>query len=435
MTVHSLDSATSVTDLLTLLPPLGREGALVRFRFGGHERILVNDLDSVHAVLANSDQEMRQSPASGPALRVMGDGLLTTRAAEMWRPRRILIQRELAPSRITSYAPLIASNTDNMIDSWGVGSEVSIRDAILTLALDNLGDSLFGSDFREFRSTVRTALDLMVELFDQAETGRVDIEAQESLEEAIDRLEQFVEAIVARREDNQSSRRFVVDVLIEAAQSDSPVFRDPFLRDEAVTLLMAGHDTVAFLMIMCLYLVNRDPEVRRRIAQEYEDASRAGVSAEEMPDRLPYARAAAQETLRLFPPLPFFNRTATEGLVLDGQKIEPGTLLMVSPWIIHRDERLFPVPETFDPGRFSPERRGLIPKGAYFPFGHGQRVCAGNHFALMQCVLVISKLASRVEFELDSTADAQIHCPVTLKFTEPVLATISTIRGSQPSLH
>ena len=120
--------------------------------------------------------------------------------------------------------------------------------------------------------------------------------------------------------------------------------------------------------------------------------------------------------------------------MLDGQKIEPGTLLMVSPWIIHRDERLFPIPEAFDPGRFSPERRGLIPIGAYFPFGHGQRVCAGNHFALMQCVLVISKLASRVEFELDSTAEAQIHCPVTLKFTEAVLATISSIRSSQPSL-
>ena len=421
----SLGKAHSVTDLLVLLPPLATAGRVVPFEFGGHERLLINDPELVHYVLGSHDFEMRQSPASGPALKVMGDGLLTTRSRERWTPRRRAIQHQLAPSQIGAYSSTILSNTHEMIDAWTPGSEISVRDEILTLALDNLGDALFGSDFRDFRTTVRTALDLMVDLFDRAETGRPDLDADEALDGAIDELEDFVETVVDRRAGTTSSRSHVVDVLIAAASSDDPVFQDPFLRDEAITLLMAGHDTVAFLMNMSIYLVEGHPEVKERLAREVGEALASGLTDEKLVSALPYVQQVARETLRLFPPLPFFNRTATEGLVLDGQAVPAGTLLMASPWLIHRDSRYWDRPEQFDPSRFDPERRSDIPRYVYFPFGHGQRVCAGNHFAMLQCALVVSLIAARADLSFAVTGTPEISCPVTLKFADPLRAAVT----------
>jgi cytochrome P450 len=176
---------------------------------------------------------------------------------------------------------------------------------------------------------------------------------------------------------------------------------DVQLRDEVMTLLLAGHETTAGALAWAVVLLSRHPDVARRLAAEAREACPDGrlPGVEELP-RLSYTRRVVDEVLRLYPPAWIFSRAAAAPDTVGGYPLEAGSLVLLSPWVTHRHPALWENPEGFDPERFLPERERERPRFAYFPFGGGPRLCIGNQFALMELVLVLATLAPRVRLEL-----------------------------------
>lgn len=425
MTSPKILAARSTTELLDEIPPLAKEGLVVPFEYGGELRVLVNDPAAIHRFMAiplHTEGGLHAVNA-----RVMGQGLLVNNVLETWRPRRLLIQRELSPARVQVHEAGIIERTSAVIEGWQPGARVAVRDEIGHLALTNLGDAVFGGEFGDFGWTVKAALECLVEAAGNLDAGIEDPELEARLEGYILKLEAGVADLIGHRADSAEVGDHVIDVLIRASQSGDHVFADPFVRDESVTLMMAGHDTTAFLIAMAIFLLSGDPEARERVAAEAGVARRVGVPASEFALALPYVKQVVSETLRLYPPLPFYSRTADEDVVVDGYTITAGTPVAIAPWVTHRDARYFPDPLRFDPDRFSPERKGDIPRNAYLPFGLGQRVCAGSHFAMLETAIVTGLVATDVDLEFETDTPG-IDSPVTLRLKDPLYARVCALR-------
>ena len=434
MTAPEAPSASTDEDLLLLLPEVAEHGDLAWFDYGGSRRLLVNDPEEIHRVLARGTDEMRATPVTDAVRRVLGDGLLTA-SAPRWRPRRLVVQRELSRSAVRPVADVVAANTRAVIAGWSAGRRIDLKAELSGLALDNLGDAVFGSDFRAYRDTVGRAVETTLDVLDAANAGRPDESGRRRLDRAVDELDAFVGGLVAARARDGDRRQGILDVLLGAAGSGAPEFADPWVRDEAVTLIMAGHDTVAFTTAMALRLVGEDPDLLARLRAEVATALDAGSAPADLPETAPLARRVVEETLRLYPPVPILHRTAPTGFSVGERPVPEGTILVFSPWVTQRDARYFPDPLRFDPDRFAPARRAGMRRYTYFPFGAGPRVCAGNHFALLETVVVVALVSVEADLQTDIGERPRVTAPVGLRFTGPVptlvRATRSTPRGGR----
>ena len=427
MTTHDAPLTSADEDLLRLLPEVAATGDLAWFDYGGSRRLLVSDPEEIHRVLARGSDEMRATPVTDAVRRVLGDGLLTA-SAPRWRPRRMVVQRELSRSAVRPVAEVVEANTRAVLDGWATGRLVDLKAEMSRLALDNLGDAVFGSDFRDYRATVGRAVDTTLEVLDAANAGRADESALRRLDRAVEELDAFVGVLVGGRSPGVDARQSILDVLLRAAASGAPEFADPWVRDEAVTLIMAGHDTVAFATTMALWLLAEDPALLARLRAEVTAALDAGSALADVPETAPLTRRVVEETLRLYPPVPILHRRAPAGFSVCGRPVPEGTILVLSPWVTQRDARWFPEPLHFDPDRFDGARRAGLRRYTYLPFGAGPRVCAGNHFALLEAVLVVALVAVHADLGIDTSERPAVTAPVGLRFPGPVPALVRSVR-------
>ncbi len=421
-------TALDPENLLTVLAAVAEHGPIVGFSYGGQQRVLITDSDVAHRLLAEGTDEMRETPITDTVRKLIGDGLVTATAPE-WRPRRLVIQRELSRSRMLAQADSIMAAVQHRIDQWCTGEEFDLQEQMAGLTLDNLGNVVFGGEFHAYRELIRRAMRLLQAVVEDANAGRHDDRAYAELTATVDQLDELVSTVIQGRTSDASQRGHLIDVLYAAVRSGDPAFAGQWLHEEAVSLITAGHDTTAFLTTMATYLIARHPEVMDRL----RDQAAAGFStAAELLERVPLAKQVVEETLRLYPPIAVLHRTATRTLEVGDFEVEAGTILVLSPWTIHRDSRYFVDPMKFDPDRFSLQRRSQIPRDAYFPFGGGRRICVGNHLAVLQATLIIALLAGRANIEIVATEDPVIQIAVTLHCAGELLVRMNS-RDDGPS--
>jgi cytochrome P450 len=190
---------------------------------------------------------------------------------------------------------------------------------------------------------------------------------------------------------------------------------DRQLRDECVTLLLAGHETTALALSWACYLLARHPEAQESLHAELDRVLAARPPSLEDLTALPYTEAVVREALRLYPPAWLMPRLATEDLEIHGYRIAKGTSVVMSQWIVHRDPRWFTDPERFDPNRWSEEFARKLPRFAYFPFGGGPRICVGASFALIEAVLLLAAIAQRFRWSLASAEAVEPVATMTLR--------------------
>lgn len=378
---------------------LAAHGDVVAYRAGGRDRVLVNVPDVVHQILAKGPEELRETPVTEAAHKVIGDGLILS-TAPRWRPRRLLIQRELSHRNVRRFAEQFVDNILAAIGGWADGEVLDLQAELMELALDNLGDAVFAADFRQARERIRRTTEAFGQAMDDANTGVVDPARERDLDEAVRELDAYIDELVAARKADPEAAEDILGVLLEAARADDEVFHDRWSRDEAMTLITGGHETTAFTATAACLLLAQHPEVRDRLREELRAAVAAGTALDRLPDEVPLARHVVEEALRLYPPLPLMHRTAVESMDVAGHRVDPGTILVLSPWLIQRDERSFDDPLRFDPWRFAGERRRRLPRHAYLPFGAGPRICVGNHFALLEVAVIVALTALHVDLEL-----------------------------------
>jgi cytochrome P450 len=251
------------------------------------------------------------------------------------------------------------------------------------------------------------------------------------LRRAVKRLDSIIFEIIARRRATGEDRGDLLSMLLNAQDEDGgDRMTDRQLRDEAMTLFMAGHETTANTLTWAWYLLAQHPEVEARLHEELDRV--LGDRAPTMADlsSLPYTEHVITETLRLYPTVWILGREAIEPSQVGGYRVPVGTTVYMSQWVVHRDPRFFDDPESFRPERWQDGLLKRIPRYAYFPFGGGPRICIGNGFAMMEAVLLLATIAQRFRLVLEPGTKAKLMPTMTLRADGGIPMTLASRRSS-----
>ena len=396
------------SDALGFLEQMARAyGPVVQFPIPSPPTYLVSDPEAVRRVLVTHARDYDKETIQYRSLSlVTGEGLLTT-SGEVWRRQRRMVQPAFHHEVLEGVVGHAARATEELISRWGDlarGAVIDIDEAMMRVALETVGASLFGTDLsgdadRLARATIE-ALDVVV--------ARAQVPVQppdwlptrptRRLRAALVQLDDAVASMVASRQRAGSARELstLLDLLVEAAAADPPIPASE-VRDELVAFLVAGHETTASALTWVLWLLAGDAEVQGEVARELDEVlgERAPTYADL--DRLPWTRAVFDEAMRLYPPVWLVSRHAKEDDVLAGREIPAGSLIIMTPYIAQRDPQLWEAPTEFRPQRFlDGHRRGAAGDAIFWPFGLGPRMCIGRDFAYVEGMAVLSVLLRQV---------------------------------------
>jgi cytochrome P450 len=385
-------------------------------RLGPEHIYLLNSPDLVHDVLVRQARSTMKGRAIQATRQLLGDGLLTSEG-EQHRTARRLLQPAFSERRMASYAQDMTSLAEELNEAWRCGPrEVDMATEMSTLTLQIVGRALFGRDLLPESGEVAAALGQAMASFRRAVLpgGRVllrlPLPSSRRALAARARLDAVVQRTIAERRASLGTEEKpdVLCTLLQAGMSEEQV------RDEVMTLLLAGHETTATALTWTWVLLAQDPHE----AAMLHSALRAGSPA--------YATAVIAEAIRLRPPAWLIGRRLTADIDIDEWRLPAGSLAVASQWVLHRDERFWPHARQFQPARwldaadrFDEQAPGQ-PRGAWFPFGLGHRTCIGERFAWTEAELVLTTLASRWSPELLARCDIDVQPAVTLRPSPPV---------------
>lgn len=378
-----------------------RYGDLVAFPMPRRPALLVNDPAGVQRVLVDNARGYTKSTAQYASLAtVTGSGLLTA-DGEQWRRRRRILQPAFHHSTVDGVARAAVAAGARVTKRWQRLPDASVVDVdqdSLAATLEVVTDSLFGADLGDRGAEVVRAVDAAL----HAVIGRVRTPQprwlptpdNRRLRRSVETLDRLCAQLVRERRSRPGPDDDLLALLLAATDRDGGL-TDAEVRDEIVTLVIAGHETVASALTWTLWLLAEHPDEQRVLHDELDSvlAGRAPTSGDLA--RLPVTRAVLDESLRLYPPAWVLSRRAVGDDVLCGLDVPAGTLVVVSPWLLHRDPRRWSEPTRFDPGRFrveAGERDPATPSAHYLPFGVGPRLCIGRDFARLELVMLLATL-------------------------------------------
>lgn len=377
-------------------------GDVAMSRVGPRRICVVNDPDLVREVLVAQQHRVTKTRVLRRASLLLGDGLLTSEG-EHWRRERRLIQPAFHRDRIAGYADTMASYAMRAARTWEDGARVDVHREMMQLTLAIAGMTLFGARVEAEAAEIGAALDIAMAMFQRLTLpfsellDRLPLPANRRFAAARARLDATVYRMIQERRAAGADTGDVISMLLLAQDEsgDGTGMTDTQVRDEVLTLFLAGHETTANALAWTWYLLARHPEAESMLHAEIDDVLGDRQPTADDLARLPYTRAVIAESMRLFPPAWVLGREAREPFEIAGYTIPVGTMVFMSQWLIHRDARWFPDPLAFRPERWTPEMERALPRFAYFPFGAGPRKCIGESFAWMEAVLVLATLARR----------------------------------------
>lgn len=402
-------------DLLGYYTNLQRQyGDVVSLRFGPYRTFVFFHPDAIREILVAKAKQFRRFRRPMQVLAQWNGNSVLISEGEEWLRQRRLVQPAFHPKRFERYAACMVERTRIRLDGWlktmaDAGSlEMEIGQAMTDLTLEIIGKTMFDAEISAEASDLGRAVAILSEVAVQ------EMEAPWSLPDwlplpskrrkrwAMARLDEAVWGFIRQRRTTGEDKGDLLSMLLLAVdeEGNGGRFTDAQARDQAMTLLIAGHDTTAAGLTWLFYCLAREPRVANLVHQEL-DAVLAGrdPGAADLP-RLTYTERVVKETLRLYPPaVALFMRQALEDVEIAGYQLPKNCLVQIFQYVCQRDPRWFADPERFDPDRFLPERQQGLPQFAYFPFGGGPRVCIGNTFAMMEMILVGATLLQHLEVE------------------------------------
>jgi cytochrome P450 len=415
-------------DPLRLLDIAASAGDVGRIRLPLFDAYFLNHPDLVWDVLATNARRFMKGPTIQASKRVLGESLLTTEG-DVHRSRRRLIQPTFHHDRIAGYADAMVDLAEGWADRRREGEPVDLHREMSALTLSIVGRTLFAEEVGEgSASEIGRALTEVLAQFGRIFspllpiTERLPIPSTIRFRRARETFDRTIAAMIAERRARGPGGDDVLSLLLRA-RDEGIVLGDGEVRDEAVTLFLAGHETTAVALTWTWYLLSENPEAAERLRAELAgELGGRRASAADL-DRLPYTDAVLRESMRVFPPAWGIGRRALEEHVAGGYRIPAGAVVAVSPFLLHRDPRWWRDPERFAPERWLVEdaRR---PRHAYIPFGGGPRMCIGEGFASMEARLLIATIARRWRFEHDPSHRVELQPVVTLRPRTGMPATV-----------
>lgn len=400
-------------------------GDLVYLPLATQRAYLVNRPEWIRDILVTHQSNFVKSRILERAKVLLGEGLLTSEGEFHTRQRR-LVQPAFHRDRMAHYGAEMVACAAQVRDRWHPGERFDIAVEMPRLTLAIVGRTLFSADISSEAEGIGHAVTEVLSLFDTVLMPfsewlqKLPLPATRRFERARATLDQVIYKLIAERRASGQDKGDLLSMLLLAQDEDRGGMTDKQVRDEALTLLIAGHETTANALLWSWYLLSQNPAAEARLRAELVEVLQGRAPAFEDLPKLPYTTGVFSEALRLFPPAWAMGRRAKQDYKIGDYTIPAGSILLMSPWVSHRDPRWFPEPEKFDPGRWQSEQIEKLPKFAYFPFGGGARVCIGERFAWAEGVLVLATLAQRWKLRIEPDQKVDTRAVITLRSRYPM---------------
>ncbi len=393
-------------------------GDIAQIKVGSRHVYQLNEPDLIAEVLSQKNQHFIKDISYRALAGIFGDGLLLS-DGDLWRRHRRLMQPAFTQEKIAAYATTAVEDTAQMLRTWTGGDTLDIHQEISQLTVKVITKALFGVDVTATALEIGDALDaIMLQYYYQAQTGFllpswVPTPSNRRANRAIQRLNEIVDTIIEQR--RQFPQADLLSGLISAQDEDGSQLSRDELRDEVMTLLLAGHETTANGLTWTLLLLAKNPDAAVKLTSEA-----ASVLEGRRPDitdlpKLPYTEMVLKESMRLYPPAWVLSREVTQDCQIGPYPFTKGSIVYFSQWVVHRDARFFENPEQFWPERWQDNLEQTLPRCAYFPFGAGPRVCIGKAFSMMEATLMLAMIAKQFRLELVPDQSIELLPSITLR--------------------
>lgn len=387
-------------------------GDVVRSRFLYVTAYFLYNPADIETMLTTNAKSFRkaQSLRSPFFHRLVGNGLVTSEG-DFWRRQRRLAQPAFHRQRISSYGDIMVQYANRAIANWRDGEQRDIAKDMTRLTLEIVVKTLFNSDVSNDADHVGAMLSQIAKPFASQATlkwiadNRLPTPGHRRYFNAVREIDNIVYRIIAERRASGTDEGDLLSMLLQAQDEDGSQMSDKQLRDEVMTLFLAGHETTALSLSWSWYLLATHPEAEARFHEELDHV--LGGRAPDVSDlpKLQFTEMIAKEAMRLYPPAYAIGREAIEETEIGGFRVPRGTQLFAFQWATHRDERFFERPGDFVPERWANGSMQALPKYAYFPFGGGPRQCIGNYFAMMEIVLLLATIGQRFRFSVEGQVE------------------------------
>lgn len=372
------------TDPFGYLRDLQRHGDIVGIDLGGIPTAVLYDLDHIHKVFADKLEHIGRAAIFTRLSHATGSGLLTNYDWASWHPRRRRIVRPLGARTVSQFRERMVDIIDTHLARWPVGETFDLYDRVRSITLPVVADLLFTEDLTDDAiAVIEHAVD-EIHAWAEADPSNVDVDTEpQSFRAAMDELDAFIADVIARR-DPADPGIDLLGLLVAATLEDDPPLDDAGVRDEAVTLILAGHETVTAATSFALDLVGRHPHARTADPRHIVD-----------------------EAMRLYPPVHLTAKAVVADLDLGDHTVPAGWEVLVPEWTIYRDGRYFERPDEFLPQRWEDDSPLHVVPRAYFPFLTGPKFCVGRHFAIMEATELVGRFLRRFDHEMLDPAPPQ----------------------------
>ncbi len=402
-------------------------GEAVFLKLGPYRATLVRHPDLIKRIfIDNADNYSKQTRGYEKAKLVLGHGLVTSEGP-LWQRQRRIATPAFSRSRVTSFAGTMMETTSNMLDTWAkpaqAGEPIDVFAEMMRVTLHIAVKTLLGVGPSEALNRVSSAVSEVLERTNDIITNPLSppiwtpLPKYRRFKRELKVLDDFVYAsIAAKRKNPPAEPNDLLSMLLSARDEQTGEgMSDLQLRDEAITILIAGHETTANVLTWALYLLGKHPEIQHQVFDEVAGVLRGSPPTAADAARLPLTTAVVNEAMRLYPPAWMLGRSARQDDVLGDFQVRAGQFVLVSPYLTHRHPGLWDHPTEFDPTRFLDGRSDKLPKFSYLPFGGGQRFCIGSHFAAMQSTLMLSAIIQRYALSVVPEHPVKPYAMITLR--------------------
>jgi cytochrome P450 len=391
-------------------------GDISYFKIGPQEAYFLNHPDLIKDVLVTNNQNFMKGLVLQRSKRLLGEGLLTSEG-EFHRRQKRLAQPAFHRQRIATYADVMTAYAMRTSDRWRDGDTLDMSHEMMRLTLAIVGKTLFDADVESESGEVGDAMNVVMELFDTLTMPffellqKLPLPQLRRFDSAREKLDRIIYRLIHERRRSGVDHGDLLSMLLLAQdeEDDGGRMTDQQLRDELLTIFLAGHETTANALTWTWYLLSQHEDVEKKLHEELDKVLSGRLPSFEDVAQLRYTEMVLAESMRLYPPAWAVGRLSTVDCEIGGYDVPARSLVVMSQYVMHRDERYYSDPLVFDPLRWRPEVRELRPQFSYFPFGGGPRRCIGEGFAWMEGVLLIATLAQQWRMRLVP------HHPVALK--------------------
>lgn len=390
--------------------------------------------DHIEQVLRHDHRHFSKDRLTHQLSSILGKGLLTNEG-EDWRKQRRLIQPGFQHEKVQQYAGIMVSLARRTAERWQPGERRDIHSDMMQLTLEIVAKALFDADVETDARAIAGSLNTILTFFENPVNWPrfrywIPTPGLLRFRKAVKCIDEVIYSLIENRRREGFSKDDLLSLLLQAQDEEGSTMSDQQLRDELITLLLAGHETTALALSYSFYLISQHPDVEGKLREEIREVLGDRPATMEDIARLTYAEQVIKESMRLYPPAWTLGREALEECEIGGFTFPKGAQFDLPQWIVHRDPRWHVQADQFIPERWGDERTADLPRCAYYPFGDGPRVCVGNYFAMIEATLALVTLLQNHSLKLVMDKPLQLVPSVTLRPRDGILMEICSVDKS-----